>query len=203
MKKIALCGASGSGKSTLARWISEEFKIPYMENSAGLILPPEVQDRFVKEYGWTKSGHRDVIRLGNIKPEFGIEFQQELLKVRANFIKNTPAFIFDRSPVDNLTYFLLQCGHLADQFTTAEHVQNCIAAAKPIEAIIFLHTNNLGEVEDNGSRVSNWFYQKAVTSVFAYVVKAYFHDIPLLEITTWDFENRKRLVKNFMDAGNL
>ncbi len=198
--KIALCGASGSGKSTLARWMSKEWGIPYIENSAGLILPEEVQERLVRMYGWTKSGHRDVIRLGNINPGFGIDFQTELLKVRTKFINETPEFIFDRSPVDNLAYFLLQCGHLTDHQRTFQHISNCVMAASRLDGVIFLHTStNTEEIEDNGSRVDNWYYQKMVTSVFKHVLETYMSHIPTLEITMWDYATRQRLITNFME----
>lgn len=198
--RIALCGASGSGKSTLARWMSDKYRIPYMENSAGLILPPEVQERFVNIYGWTKSGHSDVIRLGNINPNFAIEFQQELLKVRSRFIWDTEEFIFDRSPVDNLAYFLLQCGHLAPPAVTHDHIIQCLGAITPIDVVIFLHTSTEpGNVENNGSRVANWDYQKMVTSVFKHVLEFYMPHIKRIELPMWDYETRQRIVSNFME----
>ncbi len=198
--KIALCGASGSGKSTLARWMSQKWDTPYIENSAGLILPEEVQERFVRNYGWTKSGHRDVIRLGNINPMFAIDFQTELLKVRTKFINDTPRFIFDRSPVDNLAYFLLQCGHLTTTEAAHQHIGNCVAAANRLDGIIFLHTStNTGEVENNGSRVDNWYYQRMVTGVFKHVLNTYMSHLHILEIPQWDLATRKRLITNFLD----
>lgn len=200
MVKIALCGASGSGKSTIARWMSEKYNLPYLENSAGLILPHEVQQRFVDHYGWTKSGHSDVIRLGNINPNFAVDFQQELLKVRSKFIRDTPDFIFDRSPVDNLAYFLLQCGHLASPEVTHQHIVRCLEAITPISLVIFLHTSTEpGNVENNGSRVANWSYQKMVTAVFKHVLEFYMPQVPRLELSMWDYATRQRLISNYME----
>jgi hypothetical protein len=179
--------------------MSKKWDTPYIENSAGLILPPEVQERFVRQYGWTKSGHRDVIRLGNQNPAFALEFQIELLKVRNKFINDNPSFIFDRSPVDNLAYFLLQCGHLSTNDAAREHIENCIKAAKKLDGIIFLHTStNHEEIENNGSRVDNWYYQLMVTAVFKHVMETYMKHVESIEITTWDYATRQRLITNFI-----
>lgn len=205
MAKIALCGASGSGKSTLARWMSEKYKILYMENSAGLILPEDVKERLVRMYGWTQSGHADVIRLGNINPGFAIDFQTELLKVRTAFIKDREEFIFDRSPVDNLAYFLLQCGHIADEVITKRHLVKCIEAMEPITHLIYLPTPSNGVVENNGSRVANWYYQRMVTAVFKQVIRDYFLpnqnlDFKYIEVGVWDWQTRCRTIDAFMES---
>jgi hypothetical protein len=195
--RIALCGASGSGKSTMARVIAEELGIPYKENSAGLLLKPEQQDDLVRKYGWTKSGHRDVIRLSNINPGFAWDFQYELLKTRAEFIAGNNPFVIDRSPVDNITYFLLQTSHLVEQKMCETFFAEAQRAMMPITHLIFLPTENPGHwVEENDSRIANYHYQRMVTSVFEHVLNCYLipnTNIPFayLKCSIWDLKDRE------------
>lgn len=199
--RIALCGASGSGKSTLARHISKMYGVPYLENSAGLILDPEVQDNLVKKYGWDKSGHANVIRLGNINPQFAKEFQHAILVKRVAMMYDNEHYVFDRSPIDNMVYFLLQCGHLSGQELTEAHLKTCIAATGRLTHIFMVHTPpDNQEVENNGSRIPNWYYQRMVTSVFNHVLSEYIPSFKVTHLPMWDWETRKRIVNNILSA---
>jgi len=200
--RLAFCGASGSGKSTMAKYIAQTMGLKYTENSAGLLLTEAQQKYLVDKYGWTKSGHRDVIRLSNINPGFAWDFQEQLLKTRAEFIWNNSGFVIDRSPVDNLTYFLLQTAHLTSELNCDFFHSKVTDAMKPITHVIFLPTLNK-DVEDNGSRISNWYYQMMVTAVFKHTITNYFTpnlslDFAYLEYTTWDLETRKREIINWL-----
>lgn len=196
--KIALCGASGSGKSTLARFISSKYGLPYKENSAGLLLPEEDQDYLVKTFGWTKSGHADVIRLSNINPSFGFEFQLRLMRARKKFIEENDSFIIDRSPVDNVAYFLLQTSHLVPQDMTARFIQEAIEGSYSLDKLIILDTMDIGQVEDNGSRIASFPYQKMVTEVFHHVANTYFNHLHFRVISTANFSERQLIIENFL-----
>lgn len=196
--RIALCGPSGSGKSTLARFISDHYGLPYTENSAGLLLPEPDQNYLIKNFGWTKSGHKDVIRMSHINPQFGWEFQYRLLKARARFIQDNPSFVIDRSPIDNMAYFLLQCSALMDQGQTKAFIDLAVQTLRGLTHIIFIPTMLTGEVEDNGSRVSNFFYQQMVTAVFIHVIHNYNPGVKVLELNTSDQMIRRQMVSNFL-----
>lgn len=196
--KIALCGPSGSGKSTLARKISEEYGIPYTENSAGLLLPKEDQDFLIREFGWTKSGHADVIKLSHINPEFGWEFQSRLLLTRIKFIQSNPSFVIDRSPVDNMAYFLLQNASITTPERTEAFIYAAMGAMKDITHLIFIPTMIGEEIEDNGSRIANKFYQKMVTQVFIHVINTYCPHVNMVELNTSSRDLRWKIIKNFL-----
>jgi len=193
--RIALCGASGSGKTTLAKALARALKIEFKENSAGLLLTPEQQEYLVNSYGWSKSGHRDVIRLSNINPMFGYDFQYELLSTRAKWIKENKGFIIDRSPVDNITYFLLQVSALVKEGDCSTFINIAQNAMTPITHLIFIPTLN-ANVETNGSRVDNYFYQQMVTANFENTIETYFNPnaanckFYYHKVGIWDWEQR-------------
>ena len=200
--RLAFCGASGSGKSTMAKFISSAIGLKYTENSAGLLLTPEQQEYLVKSYAWTKSGHKDVIRLSNISPGFAWDFQEQLLITRAKFISENSGFVIDRSPVDNWTYFLLQTAHLVAELNCDMFLSKVIEATKPLTHIIFLPTCNK-DVEDNGSRIANWYYQMLVTSCFEHTLTNYFNanqslKFSYLKYPEWDLVTRQRVILNWL-----
>lgn len=203
--RIALCGASGSGKTTLAKSLARVFGIPFKENSAGLLLTPEQQEYLVNTYGWTKSGHQDVIRLSNINPSFGFDFQNELLITRGKWIANNSPFIIDRSPVDNITYFLLQVSALVSEPHCDSFIRAAQDAMLPITHLIYIPTMN-PNVENNGSRVSNYYYQQMVTAQFRNTINTYFNPnsancrFYFHAVTTWDWDARLRQAIAFIKA---
>lgn len=199
--KIALCGPSGSGKSTLARKISELTDIPYKENSAGLLLPPADQEYLVNQYGWSKAGHAEVIKLSHKNAGFAWEFQYRLLQARSKFMAETPTFIIDRSPVDNLTYFLLQTAIMVDNDKIQHFINSSLQAMRDVSHLIFIPTMLIGSVENNGSRIASYEYQRLVTACFQHVIKTYFKNYinRLLVLDTYDFDERVNLVKDFLD----
>ena len=201
--RVALCGASGSGKSTLATFISEFLGVPYTENSAGLLLTPEQQEMLVQKYGWTKTGHKDVIRLSNANPRFAWDFQMELLKTRSLFIAQSQSFVIDRSPVDNIAYFLLQTAHLVEPKVCDYFIATATQAMEPITHLIYLPTGNTSKwVEENGSRIANYPYQRMVSSVFKHVITEYmvnnfYFRGSFMEINVWDLDTRKNMLNDW------
>lgn len=199
--RVALCGASGSGKSTLARYIESTYNIPYQENSAGMILSERVQRLLIERYGWTRSGHADVIRLGNINPNFARDFQTELLLERVKRMQEKEEFIFDRSTVDNIVYYLLQCGHMSNEVCTKQHIDIALKALDRLTHIIMVYTPiENTQIEDNGSRIANWYYQRMVTKVFEHVLRDMVNHPRILLIKQWDWTTRCRLVDNFLTS---
>lgn len=200
--KVALCGPSGSGKSTLATKISELKGLRYTENSAGLLLSPEDQEFLMNQYGWTKSGHKDVIKLSHQNSGFAWEFQWRLLLTRMVFIQNNHNFVIDRSPVDNLTYFLLQSAIMVTPELTEKFIWWAQKALEGLTHIIFIPTMLTGEIENNGSRIANYEYQRLVTASFEHVWDTYFARMPIkrLRLDTHDFEERVKLVEDFLKS---
>jgi deoxyadenosine/deoxycytidine kinase len=196
--RIALCGPSGSGKSTLANAIATHLQIPYKENSAGLLLPKEDQDFLISNFGWKKSGHSDVIALSHTNPAFGWEFQTRLLAARSKFMQSNANYIIDRSPVDNLVYFLMQTALHYPQESAKYFIEAAQLAARNLTHLIFIPTMLTGEIENNGSRVANYYYQQMVTSIFAHVIHTYFQGVKFLELPTSNFELRRSATLKFL-----
>lgn len=205
---IGFSGPSGSGKTTLAKWLSQESGIQFVENSAGFILSEELKDQLRSKYGWRGNGHAEVIRLSNENPKFGIDFQVGLLKSRIELLTKLKdsgnSFIVDRTMLDNIAYFLIQCGPHAGQEGTQVFINEAEKALSHLFTHLFLVKPNESWTEDNGSRVSNNQWQNLVVyptfeSVFQKVPKPFRHR----EINFWDLQARKQLVRDYILNDNL
>jgi len=210
MKKIALCGSSGCGKTTLAKALSPIVGIPYTPMSQKGIFSSETIEKFREQTNnnyFTEISHQMIIYLSHRFPNFGINFQFELLKERTLRILENETFITDRSPVDNLVYFLLQCGPYASNQQVNAFIRKAQKSIENVDAIILLHQNpEKGYViEDDGSRIINNEYQKMVDSVFEYVIKNHFKVYPqsnskpyIMEIKEWDITKRIEILKGYI-----
>lgn len=200
--RVALCGPSGTGKTTLAKYISEEFNLPFIQGSASLIMDEKTRKDLNERFNYEPTGHKDVINQSSKNPEFGIAFQEELLNSRINKLSPLQSFVTDRSSVDNIAYFLAQCSHNATEEQTAIHIVRATEFSNHITHFINIRVVNELGIEDNGSRVTNIYFQEMMGAVFQMVIHEKMN-IPLYKILTlgiWDLQNRKESIKTFLNG---
>ena len=198
--KVAFCGPSGGGKTTLAEFISEKFNIPYIRGSASHIMNDE-DKQFLTGLGYNFTGHKEVIeKSGNI--ELIYNFENIVRQRRKELIINNPAFITDRSPVDNIVYFLLQASYGMGDFATASFIEECKGVMPELTHVIYIRSVNPNGIEDNKSRIVNREYQRMVDSVFSMVLNYYMEciNVRLLMIDYWDLDKRKEEVTKFLNT---
>ncbi|WP_396190267.1 AAA family ATPase [Flavobacterium sp.] len=205
--KIACSGSSGSGKTTLVTFIAEKLGIQHISGSAGDVKQ-EGDKMIVDEvYKYPGGGHVGVIRYSALNPEYGLMNQKLLQMRRAQIIRENDNFITDRSPADNLAYFINQMAYhpMITDALTEEFMRDCLKAWEELDKVIYVKAVQPHEVEVNGSRVSNRFYQKSIDAQFEYWIKNYF--IPnaidgpdVLIIDYWDLETRKAHVIEFINS---
>lgn len=206
--KIAFTGSSGSGKTTLVEWLSKERNIPHISGSAGDVLKDLDKQMIQQAFDYYGDGHKDVIANSIANPGYGIINQLLLQMRRQEIIQSNDNFITDRSPVDNMTYFINQCGangkvtnDLADEF-----FNNCVHAAQGLTHLIYIKAVQPIPVENNGSRIANNFYQKAIDAQFAYWLTRMMESTEIfpkvLVIDFWDLQQRKNYITNWLDGVN-
>lgn len=208
MKKIAFSGSSGAGKTTLVQFVAEKLGIPHISGSAGDLK--SVGDKLLIDdtFCYPGGGHVGVIRYSALNPEYGITNQKLLQIRRAEIIFRNDNFVTDRSPADNLTYFVNQVGYhtmVTDEMTEA-FMKECLDAWNELTHVIFVKAVQPHEVEKNGSRIGNRFYQKAIDAQFEYWINHFF--IPndngagpeVLILDYWDLEKRKAHVLEFINS---
>jgi len=200
--KIALSGPSGLGKTTLCRFITEELSVPWLSTSAGDILTDVQKEHLRKEFNYYGTGHRDVINLSSQYPEFGKTFQNYLLVSRFKQIQEHSKLVIDRSPIDNVAYFLAQNGHNQDEGYTRYFIDQAVKFYSSLTHVIQIRFSpDIPHIEDNGSRIPNRFYQQYMSDVFAGVYSRYFANLSgprVLTIDFWDLRQRKDLVYQFI-----
>lgn len=213
MKRVAFSGSSGSGKTTLVTFIKDQLGIPHLSGSAGDLKTEDDKLILHEEHGYPGGGHSAVIKYSALNSEYGILNQKMLQERRHQLItgkhpmhKHEGSFVTDRSPVDNLVYYLLQVGYhpsVTDEMTE-EHMQKCLDAWNELTHVIYVKAVQPKEVERNHRRVDNKYFQKSVDAVFEYWINTYFMkesiDGPeVMIIDYWDLELRKERVLEFLE----
>jgi len=203
--KVAFCGPSGSGKTTLAKYIQEKFNLNYIPGSASLIMSEEDKEYLKSFWGYTFSGHKEVLmKSGN--PDFAKAFQKIVAFRRKGIIMDNDNFITDRSPIDNLTYFLAQASYGSSEFEVVSFKEECQIALTQLTHVIYIKSTNPDGIEDNDSRIPNTFYQHMVDSIFENTIAKYFNhqlggdNTKFLILDMWDLGKRKSLVDEFLSA---
>lgn len=203
--RIAMTGASGSGKTTLATFVQEQFpELKFLSNSAYDVITEEDRAFLNREYGYIAKGQANVIAMSHSNPNFGFDFQDILLRNRINLYKGNDNFVTDRSFIDNIAYYLDQCCAYQTEATTIAFISRAIEAMSNIDLIIRINmTQPLAHgVENNDSRVANWFYQKKIDKVFDLATELVNHNnsgllfppIKILVLDKWDLKDRKTKV---------
>lgn len=191
--KIAMAGPSGVGKTTLCEWISKEFNIPFVTSSTKPL--------------WDKHNintHQELITRTILNPQWGLDFQYELLEVRQNIIDKNPQFVTDRSPIDNLVYFLMQnTPHIGEEATEA-YISLCAQALAKINGLIQIPFGDHIKLENDSKRIANKYYQMSTNSQF-HLASVLIEPLlpakgPLRVITLpmWDWAERQEAVKQFI-----
>jgi len=130
--KIAFTGPSMCGKTTLATKVSESLNeqgihLPYINLSGSSIW---------EEFGFTS--HQDILIKTAMSPEIGLAYQERLLEKRTEIINNNDGFVTERSPLDNMLYFLKQNAPYLDQHQTRAYFDKCVEQIEKLDYIFLL-----------------------------------------------------------------
>ena len=194
--KIMFSGPSGVGKTTLSNFVAEQYNIPFITTSTKPL--------------WDKyeiTSHRELISRTIMDPQWGIDFQYEALFMRAKVIKENENFVTDRSPIDNIVYFLMQVTPFVSDSDTREYISSALATIAPYledDLLIFdVEFNNRTVLEDDGKRIAGFMYQEQVQNVFRYTHEFILDKDPtfwkrsydyMRGIWEWPLEERKDFV---------
>lgn len=179
-ERIFITGVSGVGKTTLAKWIAEEYGLEYISTSASKLWP---------QFGF--KNHADALKKSMINPILGYQYQMAIYQERVKALAYKDSFVTDRSPIDNLVYFLLQQGYY-NEHDTLEMIDFCRKSYVEFQGKTFhLQIPEGFSVEDNGRRIVNLPYQKLVESVMNSIISEYFNGPEIWAIKSWYFEVKK------------
>lgn len=198
--KVAFTGPSGTGKTTLVQFVKEELGLTWLNGSSGGLKDPEKNKELYESGLNVGKGHKEVIQSGHRHPSLAWENQRAISAARAKLILNNKHFVTDRSPIDILVYATIQCGpYITDKDIQALEAES-YAIASNLTHIIYIPTM-WSPVEDNGSRIPNFYYQKAMGSVFEMYLDRFKRAVPgqkILYIDTSNLMFRKELVTKFL-----
>ena len=172
LKLVAISGPSGSGKSTLAEAVAGQLGVfPYLSQTKNVR----------RKYNLTT--HLGIITHSVMDADHLLGFQTEVLEGRSRSAiiaafraettmdRPTPALIItDRSPVDNLVYFLLQSAPYLDNASCETFVAKAAGYLAQYSGVVLLPPLP-GSVEADGVRIPNRVYQMAVHWLFKSAAK--------------------------------
>lgn len=203
--RIAFTGSSGSGKTTMVKFVADQFNLEHISGSAGDVLSNGDKAYLRQTYGYDGGkGHLGVITESAKNPAYGLANQWLLQRRRAEIIKMNDNFVTDRSPIDNLTYFISQVGYHngVDDREVEKFISACQDAWTYLTHVIYIKAVQPGAVENNGSRIANRYYQRAIDAQFQFWLDEVFRRTKgpkVLTIDFWDINQRKELITNFLN----
>lgn len=205
---ITLAGASGSGKTTLAKALAEHFGWEFKENSAGLIINAQHKEYMAAHWGYNgNAGQVEVINKSHRDPTFGLYFQQSIVEARRRLMMSTATnhinAVYDRGPLDPIVFYLNQVVHNFSEQVAESFFESCIPGLREVNLVIRVPLQNPEcVIENNDSRVANWYFQQKIDNLYdqaarivdhlSYVHSELFmgHKIHIFRTTTWSWEQR-------------
>lgn len=194
--RIVISGPSGVGKSTLAEFISKTYNIPFVTTSTKPL--------------WDKHGitsHEHLIQMTLMDKAWGLSFQNEVLNYRIEKLSEHKEYVTDRSPVDNLAYFLSQNSHMVSEKNVEDYIVRCLNALADNTGLIAIPYTSDIVLEDDGKRVNNKYYQRFMNGAF-HTAGSLISDFskksnillpPHVAIQKWDMLYRKEEVQKFIN----
>ena len=204
--KVAFTGTSGSGKTTLVTFVAEKLGLTHISGSAGDVKKEGDKMLIDEMLQYPGGGHVGVIRYSALNPEYGIMNQKLLQMRRRELIVENDNFVTDRSPIDNLTYFINQCAYhpMCTNEMVEEFAKDCLSAWEQLTHVVYVKAVQPSAVEVNGSRVANNWYQKAIDAQFDHWLKWFWKNSlegpEVLQIDYWDLDHRKEKVLEFLNS---
>lgn len=191
--RIYCCGPSGTGKTTLCLWVQQELGIPFITTAGRSI--------------WEKyniRSHREVIEKTAKNPNWGYDYQSALLDEREKIMRTKSHFITDRSPVDNLVYFLMQVAPHLNYHRTLDFIERAKSLTPYIDKLIQLKWHPGVALEEDGARINNPIFQQCSQLYFDFCIDNYFPGFGLGEengliIHTDNFGVRKNTVSSWLN----
>jgi hypothetical protein len=144
--------------------------------------------------------HREIIEKTVNNPKWGYNYQDALLDERLKMMSKHDHFITDRSPIDNLVYFLMQVAPHISYAKTLEFIERAKEVSNGIDRLIYIKHHKDLPLEADGARINNPVFQQCSQLYFDFCLDNYFFPskYPVKVINTADFDYRKIIISEWL-----
>lgn len=154
--RINFTGVSGIGKTTIAKIISQKLGIPFISGSYSDLVPS------TKDQKHSKMITKD--------PEEIFRQDSQVLNLRNKLFRENETYVSDRSYMDSAAYLIQKLAHRIKECDTDSFIDVCKALTMvQVSHLIYIpFTDKMlktWEMEDNGKRVLNRYYQWEVSRI--------------------------------------
>lgn len=162
--RINLTGCSGIGKTTLAQAIAKRYGINFVSGSYSDLVPAT----------------RNMPHSEMIQQDAKTVFEQDVqvLNARRKVFDMYGALVSDRSYIDSAAYMIQKLSHRLPTCEVEDFVEKCrVLTLRQCSKVIYVpYTKEhftKWNIEDNGKRVLNKFYQAEVSAIIDWLIEEY------------------------------
>lgn len=174
--RISFTGASGTGKSTLAQWVRDTYQLEF--NPVG-------SRSVAKDMGYDNP--YDVDAAGKRQ-----EFQDRLLRSKLEWELEHPAFVTDRTPLDNLVYTVMH----APYGPSEDYTSRALGGVARYDVVFYCPLGAFINIDGDPHRVSDMAYHKRYDEILRSYLGNHFPEGSTCMVTLHDrdLEARKATV---------
>lgn len=178
--KVYICGAHGAGKSTLARYISTQYKLPFLPETARMVLSERELQLDTLRYDLdTVDAYQQAV------------FDRQIIEENKH-----ASFVSDRCLLDVVAYSASH-SRILPKLLNSKELKKYVDVLKKDKPIIFFVKPSKITLKDDGTRETlNWDAVIAIDAIIKFLLEMY--NISHFQINVDSMQERVKLIDSVL-----